>query len=245
MSWESILNPSLLPAVPCWFGFGVHVVTLGVRPPQLDPVEDGDYGGNYAVEADNCNNQNPVKSTVLYCSYKGFTGYIAMVSFPEYKDQITWFCFKGRREGDFPLASVDVMAAGIHYAEHETDRLVLCVFVQTHSGSVLCRTGTGVACVVVNQILVLKKVVCHHFPFCLWTWHGYVFSGGHTDGCQPVIAGAAGLGLAGVRQSAARKDHEHPASTHLDLSHRERELASSSRMVPSRPLLITYKNKKI
>lgn len=44
------------------------------------PVEDGDYGGNYAVEADNCNNQNPVKSTVLYCSYRGFMGYIAMVS---------------------------------------------------------------------------------------------------------------------------------------------------------------------
>lgn len=39
VSWYRNLNPSFLPAVPGCFGFGVHVVTLGICPLQLD-LED-------------------------------------------------------------------------------------------------------------------------------------------------------------------------------------------------------------
>lgn len=178
-------------------------------------VEDCEYGGNYAVEADKCKNQNPVKSAVLFCSchsdlrgsialvswkkrtQRGFSGldcactkvrgvlFWGIVTFHEYKDQITCFCYQGRREGVFHLASVEGMVAGIHPAEHETDRRVFCVFVQTHFGH--C-TGTGAARVVVNLFHILKKVECHQFCsfLYLWTWHGHIFSGGNADSFQRV-----------------------------------------------------------
>lgn len=81
-------SPSFLVVAPGCSGFGVHVVTLGICPPQFDQADDGDNCDSYAVDDETTHhNPNPERYTKLNC-FRNFAVFAvnALVSFYKYQD---------------------------------------------------------------------------------------------------------------------------------------------------------------
>lgn len=149
------------------------------------------------------------------------------MSFHKYQDPQVSSFDEGRGVCESAFTTVEAGSIGVHSSEHETGRFIASVFVQLHTGAVVC--------MVENLFFIVKE---EEFPFGviqLWARHRYIVSRVYTDGFPP--GGALTLRLRGTRQSAAHEDQEHPASTHLDLLYQEREPACSRTMPPRHSLI--------